>query len=182
MSGGVGSDAKAELAVEYYELIQCPKLPGDIMLVTKRWMADTEALEVLVLLPEKMAEAMSHRMQVQPTGTAPRREIPIRMQQTIAAYADKCAQQGCISRDAAFYLRSWSTGQWPRKPKPLRFSFLNHNWAGDVPVVAAAAAVLHDWVPPNRNRRIKLVCATGNDLDSDTGSDDDDVAPLPIGI
>lgn len=149
-----------------------PLRAGDVMLIAKRWLADTSPMSIVALVPEQRCLDMQRDM-MQPTGSAPRRVISAKVRQNISTYVPRIVKSGELPPDAAAYLLGWSQCTLPRKSKPVYYALLDYRWQGSGgrrPVPAA------QWQPPRRNRRINLAPDLSH---SDTESDNDDDA-LPI--
>ena len=140
-------------------------------MICKRRQGSAHPFAAHALLSEAEATRIKNSFQ-QPIGSAARREIPIEVRKNIAAYAPRCAQQGVISVDASTTLVAWSQGTLHRKPRPLKYNFLNFRQSGHV---AGAVIAGEPWDIPARFRVLDL-SPPGDEEDSasDAAEVDDD--------
>ena len=125
----------------------------DVVLVAKRFMADTDPVHVVVVLTAGQADALRQSFG-QPRGVSPRRTIGAKVQKNLASKVQPCVRQGVLSLEAAAYLTNWIGGTLVQKPRPASYDFLRHRlWGGPVDGDGAR------WVAPvRRERHIDLSC------------------------
>ena len=140
------------------------------MLITKRWLADNEILQIFALVPEATAAEMRRGIQ-RPTGVAARRVISDKVKGRIRREARACLNHGDISQSAHDYLTAWAFGSLVKRPKPAMYSFLNHSWKQDG-VLNMNAGI---YVPPARKRIFDLDPGA---IDSGESSAEDNPDPI----
>ena len=127
--------ARSDLTREHWDNAQTPeefpdrviKSAGDIFLVAKKWLADTEVLQLVALVPEATARDLRVGMSP-PHGLAARRPIATAVAKNLAKQVPSCKKAGEISQHAADYLLQWASSTLPRVPKPAGYPFLTYRW------------------------------------------------------
>ena len=149
--------------------------PCDILLVTKRRMADHSPTHVMCVLSAQEASNIRHAFE-QPSGVSPRRAISQQVVTNISVYAPRCQEQGIINADGATYLLAWSRGEWESKSRPRSYSFLHHRPQSPLDGVPAFP---RSWQKPRRVRTFD-VSARGDE--SETASEEEEErVPIQLG-
>ena len=91
--------------------------PDDVFMVTKRWLADTEIVRAIALLPFSTARDIRQGFHP-PSGIAARRVISEQVKGNHRRLVPSLRRSGELSNVAADYLMQWGTGTLTRKPKP----------------------------------------------------------------
>ena len=94
---------------------------GDVFVVTKRWMADTQIQRAICILPGSKATEIRTGFQP-PSGVAPRRAIKEGVRKNLQKTVPPCRKTGEISHEGERYLLEWSRGILPRVPGPTQYS------------------------------------------------------------
>lgn len=141
----------------------------DLILLAKRFMADSEPFQVVTLMTAEQAATL-RRSFAQPDGDWSRRPISDKVKRSIRTKAPLCVQQGVISVEAAAYLTNWAEGAMQWLPRPQSYQFLTHRAFGqDLP------GRIVPWAPAGRERHIDLTVREDDEADS---ASDDAYAPI----
>ena len=177
----LGSDVLNHVAtVEDFKRQQQERLPDDIFLVAKRWLADAEISRVVAIMPAIDAARLRAGFHP-PAGLADRRQISAKVKSNIAKYIPKCRRSGELSPESCDYLLQWSTGALVKNPKPAAYPIFRYRWN---PAVRADIYRAGTWNVPARKKRFDLTLerdVAGGDI-TDSSSDSDDGIALPIGL
>ena len=182
MSGNIGQIRVAlrkDIAPASYgtaqveELRQSDPSGDDVLLIVKKFMADTDPIRVVVAVSALQAESLRQRF-AQPEGVSPRRVIGANVKKNLSSKVGPCRRQGVLTMEGAAYLTNWVDGTLTQKPRPESYSFLRHRmWGGLVDGDSA------DWRPLGRERHIDLTCAgEGAEYFSESESDGDAEGPI----
>lgn len=162
-------DAASYGHCEVQEIRDAEQSGDDIILIAKRFMADSEPFKVTTLMTAEQAATL-RRSFAQPDGDWSRRPISDKVKRTIRTKAPLCVQQGAVSVEAAAYLTNWAEGTLQRLHRPQSYQFLAYRAFGqDMPGPTVP------WVPARRERHIDLTLR--EDDEADSASDD---AYVPI--
>ena len=158
-------------SVEVEEIRGSQPSGDDVLLLVKKFMADTSPIRVVVALSSSQAQSLRQRF-AQPQGVSARRAIGAKVKQNITTKVGPCRRQGVLTMEGAAYLTNWVNGALPQKPRPHSYAFLrNRIWGGPLDDHAA------DWRAIGRVRHIDLTCAAeGTEYFSESDSDGDDEA------
>ena len=104
-----------------------PRSGEDIFLLAKRWMADSESVRLIALIPADKMQEMRVGM-VPPAGLAARRPITAGVMTNLHKQVPKLRKAGEINPAAASYLLQWVSGVLPKVPKPTDYPVLSYRW------------------------------------------------------
>ena len=157
----------------------CLPHPGDIMLVTKRWLADTEVQRAIAVVPAAAVEQIRAGFHP-PGGLAPRRVIREQIRKNIERGVPPVTRTGEMTQEGAHYLLQWSQGALPRCPRPEQYSILNYRYSPELRRPHAPGT----WTLPRRIRHFDLALDQEGDADlsNESGSDDEEALGLPVGL
>ena len=167
--GDVSPSSLGDAAFE--ELPRSQPNAGDIVVIAKNALADSSPYKAVVLMTVDQAAAIRLGLR-QPTVTAEKRPIGVDVRKNIFSYADRCAKQGCISKDAAAHLKSWAEGSLHVKRKPIKYRFLDSRQPDNFATIHPNVVGL-PWEPPGRARNISFLDRNTDDDDHD-GDDGDE--------
>ena len=147
----------------------------DVLMICKRFMADTDPYKVVVVVSAAQAEVIRRNF-CQPVGISERRVISAKVKQNISTKIRPCVSQGSLTLEAAAYLSNWVDGTLIQKERPASYAFLRHrNDGADVAVDGDGEA----WVAPRRDRHIDLQCP-GEEVEYFSESDADDEGEVEL--
>eukprot|EP00438_Fugacium_kawagutii_P014325 Skav210906 [mRNA] locus=scaffold2900:307797:309425:+ [translate_table: standard] len=149
----------------------------DVFLVTKRWLSDTEIQRAIAVVPAAIVQQIRRGHEV-PAGVAARRSIGEQVVKNLVKRVPICQKTGEITPEGARYLLGWCQRTLPQKPKPQRYTFLNHRWCDSL---KAEVCQPGSWQRPRRVRHFDLTLQGDNQADSDS-TDSDGPVHLPIGF
>ncbi|CAK9104005.1 unnamed protein product [Durusdinium trenchii] len=162
-------DASSYGHCEVQEIRNAEQSGDDLILLAKRFMADSEPFQVVTLMTAEQAATL-RRSFAQPDGDWSRRPISDKVKRSIRTKAPLCVQQGVISVEAAAYLTNWAEGAMQWLPRPQSYQFLTHRAFGqDLP------GRIVPWAPAGRERHIDLTVREDDEADS---ASDDAYAPI----
>lgn len=163
---------------EDFPLGRHPRSAGDIVLIAKRWMADTEILRVIALVPEATAKQIRIGMSC-PQGIAGRRAIGHRVYDNIQKHASRGKKTGDLRGAAADYLLQWSSDSLAQFPRPRTYSILTYRWDHAMHREALSPGA---WTTPSRLRHVDLaIDAEDHGLTSES-EDEDTPLDLPSAL
>lgn len=176
----LGSDILNHVGtVEDFKRQQQERLPDDIFLVTKRWLADAEVARVVAIMPA-MEAARLRRGFHPPGGLADRRPISSQVKSNIAKFIPKCRRSGELSPESCDYLLQWSSGALAKNPKPATYPILTYRWN---PALRAEIHHSGTWNTPARKKRFDLTRERDNAGDlTDSSSESEGGVALPVGL
>lgn len=161
LSGHVGQIRVAlrrDIAPASFGSATVEEVPGtipcgnDVLLVVKRFMADSNPIRVITVCTAHQAQALRQKF-CQPWGVADRRQISENVKKNISAKVGPCVRQGVMTLTAAAYLTNWVAGTLVQKPRPASYAYLRRRlWGGPVDDNAPR------WARPQRERHIDLTC------------------------
>ena len=122
-------DAASYGHCEVQEIRDAEQSGDDLILIAKRFMADSEPFKVVTLMTAEQAATL-RRSFAQPDGDWSRRPISDKVKRTIRTKAPLCVQQGVVSVEAAAYLTNWAEGTLQRLPRPQSYQFLTYRAFG----------------------------------------------------
>ena len=147
--------------------------PGDIFLVTKRWLADTEISRAIALVPASKAQEIREGFHP-PAGLAPRRSITEKVKNNLQRRVPPLQRKGELSAESASYLLQWSSGTLGKIPKPNAYSIFSYSYKGPPQVHQPGA-----WRIPHRVAHHDLTLETFDEgAQSDDSSSDDAAVDL----
>ncbi|CAK9077854.1 unnamed protein product [Durusdinium trenchii] len=149
------------------------KKPGDICLIAKRWLGDTEVLRLIALVSEDVCTELRTGAQL-PSGVTERRAIGHRVVQNIHRYVPRCQKSGDLNEAASRYLLGWADRTLQEVPRPAVYSILNYRWDARL---RAEPVMPGTWVPPRRLRHFDLTIGEEGGHTSDSESDN---APVDL--
>ena len=126
-------------------------MPGDILLIAKRHMADAEPYSVTTVMSQERAAQLRAGCQ-QPAGISSRRAISEKVVKNICSLSPRCVKQGIITEEAKNYLISWCSGDWTKVSRPTAYTHLTHRCA--FPWHEEPA--LPNWAAPARFKHVDL--------------------------
>ena len=139
----------------------------DVLMICKRFMADTDPYKVVVVVSAAQAEVIQRNF-CQPVGISERRVINAKVKQNISTKIRPCVSQGALTLEAAAYLSNWVDGTLVQKERPDSYAFLRHRNGANLAVDGDGEA----WVAPRRDRHIDLQCQ-GEEVEYFSESDAD---------
>lgn len=148
--------------------------PDDVFMVTKRWLADTQIMRAIAILPFSTARDIRRGFHP-PSGIAARRVISDQVKGNHRRLVPSLRRSGELSNDAADYLMQWGAGTLPRKSKPTEYSILKYRYS---PALHAEDYQPGTWVTPRRVAHYDLTLENADDhgADSDPSSSEDEGA------
>ena len=150
----------------------------DVFLVTKRWLADSEVLRAMVVVPAAVATQIRLGYHP-PAGVADRRAITEQVSRNISKRVPKLARSGKLTGAGANYLLKWSTCVLPHEPRPTSYCILNHRYDREM-----RNEIYHpgSWLRPHRVRHFDLSAQPDPDAAGSESSDSDGAVELPVGF
>lgn len=152
-----------------------PKNAGDVCMIAKRWLGDTEVLRLVALIPENTCAQLRTGAQ-EPTGLTERRGIGPKVVANINRYAPRCRKNGDINTTAFNYLTQWSAGTLQQVARPTSYPVLSYRWD---PRLRAEPLRPGSWVTPRRLKHVDLTVEAEDGGQTSDSESDNQLVDLP---